>query len=137
MNSFLGSLGIVGLAGVLSVILWFGTQDNEGGKLKPLGWGWIVLLSLIAGASFKAAGPPFSFVSDLVNDLIRMFGKAFPGYSMPGIALTLIALLLWKKMTRRQVAMTSIVFFYVASGAGAGYGIVAERIREIAMGLAG
>lgn len=137
MTSFFGSLGIVSVAGVLSVILWFGTKDNEGGKLKPLNWGWIVLLSLLAGAAFKAAGPPFSFVSDLVNDLIGMWGAAFPGYSMPGIAMTLTAILLWKKMTRRQVAMTSIAFFYVASGAGAGYGVVAERIHEIAMRLAG
>jgi hypothetical protein len=137
VHTFLGSIGIVGLAGVLCVVLWFGTAENEGGKLKPLGWGWIVLLSLLAGAAFKAAGPPFSFVSDLVSDLIRMWGTAFPKYSMPAIALTLIAILLWKKLTRRQVAMSSIMFFYVASGAGAGYGIVAERIRDIAMGIAG
>ncbi|WP_327345922.1 hypothetical protein [Streptomyces europaeiscabiei] len=136
MNSFIGTLGPVGLAGILSVILWFGTKDNEGGKLKPLNWGWIVGLSLIAGAAFKAAGPPFSFISDLVNDGIGMWGAAFPGYSMPAIALTLIAFLLWMKMSRRQVAMTSIAFFYVASGAGAGYGILAERIHQIAMNVA-
>ncbi|MDX3069546.1 hypothetical protein PV518_46770 [Streptomyces sp. ND04-05B] len=137
MNSFLGSLGIVSVAGILSVVLWFGTKDNEGGKLKPLNWGWIVFLSLLAGAAFKAAGPPFSWLADLINDGIRMWGTAVPGYSMPGIALTLIALLLWVKMTRRQVAMTSIAFFYVASGAGAGYSVLADRIRDIAMGLAG
>jgi hypothetical protein len=137
VNSFLGPIGIVGVALALAVLLWFGTADNEGGKLKPLGWGWIVFLSLIAGAAFKGAGVPFSFVSDLINDAIRLFGKAAPGLTMPGIAITLIVVLLWKKMSRRQVAMTSLAFFYVASGAGSGYSVVADRIHDIAMGIAG
>ncbi|MFF5655244.1 hypothetical protein [[Kitasatospora] papulosa] len=138
MSSFLGVIGLPALATLLSVVLWFGTKENNSGaKAKALGWGWIVFLSLLAGAAFKGAGPPFSYVSDLVNDGIRMLGAAIPGLTMPGIAIVLLAILVWKGMTRRQVAMTSITFFYVASGAGAGYGLVAERLQDIATRLAG
>lgn len=130
----LGSLGAVGLAGALTVLLWLGT--STGGKLKPLSWGACLFLSMVAGASYKAAGPPFDVVSDLVNDLIGTSGQVLPGYSMPAFALTLAIIILFKKLSTRQVSMLGIVFWYVASGAGGVWGIVAVKIALIASNLA-
>jgi hypothetical protein len=128
------ALGAVGLAGTLTVLLWFGT--STGGKVKPLGWGACLILSMIAGSAYNAAGPPFNLVSSLVHDLIGMFTDVFPGYTMAALALTLVAVILYKKLTTRQVSMLGVVFWYVASGAGGGIGIVAEKIAAIMQGLA-
>ncbi|WNI20366.1 hypothetical protein [Actinacidiphila sp. ITFR-21] len=135
MNNFLGSpLGTAGLAGALTVIIWFGTQP--GGRLKPLGWGMALFLSMVAGSEYRNAGPPFNLVSSLVNDGIRMFGQTFPNYSMAGLALTMAAIMAYKKLTTRQVAMWGIVFWYVAAGAGGEWTVIADKIAVIASNLA-
>ncbi|WP_371799081.1 hypothetical protein OG963_14765 [Streptomyces sp. NBC_01707] len=131
---FLPALGAVGLAGALTALLWFGT--SSGGKMKPLGWGVCLVLSMIAGAAYNAAGPPFDMVSSLVRDGIGMFTSVFPGYTMASLALTLLIIILYKKLTTRGVSMLGIVFWYVASGAGGGFAIVATKIAVIMRGLA-
>ncbi|MFF0395149.1 hypothetical protein ACFYSJ_05085 [Streptomyces sp. NPDC005248] len=131
---FLPALGAVGLAGALTALLWFGTSG--GGKMKPLGWGACLVLSMIAGAAYNAAGPPFDIVSSLVRDGVGMFTDVFPGYSMAALALTLLVIILYKKLTTRGVSMLGIVFWYVASGAGGGFSIVAAKIAVIMQGLA-
>ncbi|WTW95443.1 hypothetical protein OG216_19570 [Streptomycetaceae bacterium NBC_01309] len=134
MDSILGSLGTVGLAGVLTVLLILGTKP--GGKVQPLGWGTCLVLSMIAGAAYKAAGTPFDLVSDLVNDGIGLFTDVLPGYSMAALALTLAIVLAYKRLTTRQVSVLGIVFWYVASGAGGAWSIVAEKIQVIMQSLA-
>lgn len=134
--SFLAGIGVFGFAALLSVVLWFGTKDNEGGKVGPLPWWACVLLSLLAGASYKAAGFPFDIVSSLVNDIISLVGAAFPELTMPGLAAVLLALAAFKRMSRRGISMLMIFFFYVASGAGGPYGQVASRIAQMARNLA-
>lgn len=137
MNSLLPPLGAVSFAVVLTAVLIFGTKEGKEGKAKPLGWWWVLFLSLLAGAAFTAAGWPFNIVPNLVTgDLLGMLNAVMPGLSMPGIALTIIAILVWKGLSRRQVAVTGIVLFYVLSGAGGGLGTVAERINAIATNLA-
>ncbi|WP_327424539.1 hypothetical protein OG612_03940 [Streptomyces sp. NBC_01527] len=58
---------------------------------------------MIAGAACNAAGPPFAMASSLVHDEIGMFTDVFPGYSMAGLALTLLIVILDKKLTARGV----------------------------------
>jgi hypothetical protein len=134
MNSILGSLGTVGVAGALTILLILGT--TTGGKLKPLGWGMTLFLAMIAGSAYKAAGSPFNLVSSLVNDGIGMFNDVLPGYSMAAIALTLAIIIASKKLTTRQVAVIGIIFWYVASGAGGAWGIVAEKVSLIMQSVA-
>jgi hypothetical protein len=134
MNSILGSLGTVGVAGALTVLLILGT--TTGGKLKPLGWGMTLFLAMIAGSAYKAAGTPFDLVSSLVNDGIGMATDVMPGYSMAAIALTMAIVIAYKKLTTRQVAVMGVIFWYVASGAGGAWGIVAVKIGLIMQSFA-
>lgn len=135
MNSFLAGLGTVGVAAVLTAVLWLGT--NSTGKVKSLPWGACLILSLIAGAAFKAAGGPFGFVAEVINDGLNMLTQdILPGLTLPAVALIILAILLWKKLSLRGLSMVGIVWFYVVSGAGGSWGYLADRIDAIAMGLA-
>lgn len=134
--SFLQGVGVFGLAAILTVVLWFGTKDNEGGKLGPLSWGWIVALALLAGASFQAAGGfPFNIITALINDVLGIIGVALPELTLPALGLILIALLALRKNTRRGVAMLCIFLVFVTSDAGGPLEQVANRIHTIATKL--
>lgn len=130
MNNVLGSIGTAGLAVALTALLVLGTKG--GGKLKPLGWWTTLVVAMIAGSAYYAAGTPFTIVADLVNALTGLIQGVTPGISMAGIALVLAIIILWGKLTTRQVAMLGIAFWYIASGAGAIWGTVAESIEGIA-----
>jgi hypothetical protein len=134
--SFLQGVGVFGFAALLAVILWFGTKDGGGGKVGPLGWGWIVGLSLLAGASFQAAGGfPFNLLTSLLNDVLGLIGVAIPELTLPALGLILIAILAFRKNTRRGVAMLAIFLMFVASDAGGPLETVATRITTIATKL--
>ncbi|MFE3555103.1 hypothetical protein ACFXKW_09590 [Streptomyces sp. NPDC059193] len=133
--SFLTGAGVFGVAAILTVVLWFGTKDNEGGKAGPLPWWACVLLPPLAGASFVAAGFPFDTISSLVNDIIGLVGKAFPKLTMPALAGILVALAFFKKLSRRGFAMLFLVLFFVASGAGGPWAELANRIAAIAQSV--
>lgn len=129
MNSI--HLGIGGVALALTVILWFGTAS--GGKYG-LSWGWALFLSMVAGCAFKAAGEPFSWISDLTNDGLGMIGDAFPKITSAGFAIVVLLLVCFKKMSLRQLIMCGIVFVTVAAGAdGTPFHWVSGRIEIIAM----
>jgi hypothetical protein len=134
VHSIFGTLGPAGLAAVLTALLWLGTAG--GGKVKSLSWGWCLILGSVAGAAYKAAGAPFSLVSDGVNDATSLAGATIHGLTMPALALLQIVVILYKKLTPRAVAMNGIVFWYLASGAGGAPGILADRIHLIAQHLA-
>jgi hypothetical protein len=134
--SFLQGVGVFGFAAILAVILWFGTKDNEGGKLGPLSWGWIVGLSLLAGASFQAAGGfPFNLLTALLNDALGIIGVAIPELTLPALGLILIAVLAFRKNTRRGIAMLCIFLMFVGSKSGGPLEEVATRITTIAKDL--
>ncbi|MFI1702994.1 hypothetical protein [Streptomyces griseoruber] len=137
MNSVIPPLGIVSFAAVLTAVLILGTRENAQGKAKSLGWWWVLFLSLLAGASYTAAGWPFNVVPKLVmGDLVGFVGAMLPGLTLPGLALLLMAFLAWVKLTRRQVAVTGIILFYILAGAGGGLGTLAERLHAVAQNLA-
>lgn len=130
MQDVLGSIGTVGLAVALTALLIFGTKG--GGKLNPLGWWTTLIVAMLAGSAYYAAGTPFTIVSDLVSALIGLVQGVTPGITVSGIAFFLVIVILWARLTTRQVAITGIVFWYVASGAGGIWGTVAESIEGIA-----
>lgn len=126
MNVHLG-IGSVALA--LTVVLWFGTN---GGR-KTLSWGWTLFLSMTAGAAYQAAGPPFSWLSDLVTDGLGMIGEAVPNMTTAGAAVVIVLLVIFKKMSLRGVAMSGIVFFTAASAAGGYFEWYAQAIERMAL----
>ncbi|MFF3730401.1 hypothetical protein ACFYXM_08810 [Streptomyces sp. NPDC002476] len=133
-SSLIPAFGAAGLAIGLTGILWFGT--STGGKVKPLGWWWTLFLAMIAGASFKAAGPPFDLVSTLVNDLLGLFSEVVAHATLAGIAMFLTGVILYKKLTTRQVALIGLVYFHVISGAGGGFSLLADKINTIMQSFA-
>ncbi|MFE4796195.1 hypothetical protein ACFRFL_14025 [Streptomyces sp. NPDC056708] len=134
MNSLLGTLGPVGLAAVLTVVLIVGTKGD--GQAKALSWGWCLFLSVLTGASYAAGGWPFTLVRGLVNDLIGIVNSFLPGMTLPAIGVCMAAIILWKKLSRRGVSMMGIAFWYVAASADGGLGILAEKMGDIAQRLA-
>ncbi|MCX4550556.1 MULTISPECIES: hypothetical protein [unclassified Streptomyces] len=131
---FLPALGSVGLAGALTALLLLGT--STGGRMKQLGWGACLVLSMIAGSAYKAAGAPFDLVSSFVHDSIGLFADVFPGYSLAAIGLTLVIVIFYMKLTTRGVSMLGIFFWYVAADAGGSFGVVADKIAVIMQSLA-
>lgn len=130
--SILQGVGVFSFAVFLFVILWFGTKDGEGGKVGPLSWGWIVALAALVGASFRVVdGFPFNIITGLLNDLLGLIGVALPEITLPGLGLILIAVLAFKKNSRRGTAMLVIFLVFVASDAGGTLEVVADRITAI------
>ncbi|MFZ3595090.1 hypothetical protein [Streptomyces sp. BH104] len=134
MNSLFGTLGPFGLAAVLTAVLIVGTSG--GGKVKSLSWGWVLILALLAGASYAASGWPFSLVKGVINDLLSIASGVFPGLTLAAIGLIMVAIILWGKLTVRGVAMMAIAFFYIASSADGGLGILADKIALAAAQIA-
>ncbi|BCM70883.1 hypothetical protein CFC35_05680 [Streptomyces sp. FBKL.4005] len=129
MSSVFGNLGIVGLAVVMTVLLLVGIKG--GGKVKPLGWWPCLIGGMLAGSAYAAAGGVFKMVPDLVGSLLKAAQGVMPGITMPAIALTLAIIILFKKLTTKQVAILGIVFWYAASGAGGLWGTLSQTIANI------
>lgn len=127
------NLGPVGLAFVLTLLLVFGIPG--GGQLKPLGWWPTLILSMLAGSAYKAAGGPFKFIPDLVGSLIGTVSKVLPGVTMTAIALSLAIFILFKKLTTKQVGLLGILFWYVAAGSGGFWSYVSDSIASLGTGL--
>ncbi|WP_108990429.1 hypothetical protein [Streptomyces coelicoflavus] len=134
MDSLFGNLGIVGLAVALTVLLLVGIKG--GGKVKPLGWWPCLILGMLAGSSYAAAGGLFKLVPDLVGSLLDVAQGIVPGVTMPAVALTLAIVILFKKLDTKQVALLGIVFWYAASGAGGLWSTVSEAIANLGQQVA-
>ena len=130
MNSVFGNLGIVGLAVALTVLLLVGIKG--GGKVRPLGWWPCLILGMLAGSAYAAAGGIFKIVPDLIGSLLKATQGLVPGITMPAVALVLAIVILFKLLNTKQVAILGIVFWYAASGAGGIWGTVSESIASIA-----
>lgn len=128
-----GNLGTVGLAVVLTALLVFGIP--AGGKMKPLGFWTTLFVSLLAASSYKAAGGIFTIVPDAAGSVIDFLRSFLKGVTMPALALSVAVFLLFKKLTTTQVAFTSLVFFYLASGAGGSWTYLADAIENARGGL--
>lgn len=129
MNSVFGNLGIVGLAVALTVLLLAGIKG--GGKVKPLGWWPCLILGMLAGSAYAAAGGIFNIVPDLVGALLKAAQGLLPGVTMPAVALTLAIVIFFKKLDTKQVAVLGIVFWYAASGAGGVWGTLSQGIASL------
>ncbi|WP_319052668.1 hypothetical protein [Streptomyces europaeiscabiei] len=129
MNSVFGNLGIVGLAVVLTVLLLVGVKG--GGKMKPLGWWPCLVLGMLAGSSYYAAGGIFKIVPDLVAGGLAAVQGLVPGLTMAAIVLTLAIVAGFVKLSTKQVAILGVVFWYAASAAGGVWGQVATAIANL------
>lgn len=129
MTSVFGNLGIVGLAVVLTILLLVGI--NGGGKMKPLSWWPCLILGMLAGSAYAAAGGLFKLIPDLVGSGIQVLQTTIPGMGMGAIALALAIFILFKKLTTKQVALLGIVFWYVAAGAGGVWSTVSQAIANL------
>ncbi|MFG3085111.1 hypothetical protein [Streptomyces parvulus] len=134
MDSLFGNLGIVGLAVALTVLLLVGIKG--GGKVKPLGWWPCLILGMLAGSAYAAAGGIFKLVPDLVGTGLDVAQGIVPGVTMPAIALTLAIVILFKKLDTKQVALLGVVFWYAASGAGGIWSTVSESIANLGQQVA-
>lgn len=123
----------ISLALVLTALLVFGIPG--GGQLKPLGWWPTLILSMLAGSAYKAAGGPFQFIPDLVGSLTGTVSKVLPGVTMAAIAFSLATFILFKKLTTKQVGFLGIVFWYVAAGAGGSWSYISDSIANLGAGL--
>lgn len=132
MNVF-GHYGPVGLALVLTVILFVGIPG--GGQLKPLGWWTTLFVAMLAASAYRAAGGPFRIVPDMVGSLARYANAILPGLTMPALATCILAFILWKKLTTKQVAVVALVFFYVASSAGGPWSYISNAIVNARAGV--
>ena len=127
------NLGPVGLAFVLTLLLVFGIPG--GGQLKPLGWWPTLILSMLAGSAYKAAGGPFGVVPDFVGTLIGTAKGMLPGLTMTALALGLAIFILFKKLTTKQIGLLGILFWYVAAAAGGSWSYVSESIASLGASL--
>lgn len=132
MNVF-GNVGVVGIAAALTCLMIWGVPG--GGQLKPLGWWTTVLVAMLAGSAYKAAGGPFAVVPDFIGSCITFAQGFLKGLTMPAIALCLLVFGLFKKLTTRQVGWVALVFFYVASGAGGNWSYISDAIESARAGL--
>ncbi|MFD0032508.1 hypothetical protein ACFVJK_30425 [Streptomyces sp. NPDC127172] len=132
MNVF-GNIGTVSLAFVLTVLLFVGIPG--GGKLKPLGWWTTLLVSMLAGSAYEAAGGLFRVVPDLVGSVIHFVNGFVKGLTLPGLATALLIFILYKKLTTKQLAVVSLVFFYVTAGAGGNWSYISDAIENARAGL--
>jgi hypothetical protein len=128
-----GDLGTVGVAAALTCLMIWGIPGE--GKLKPLGWWTTVLVAMLAGSAYKAAGGPFSIVPDMIGTGIGFAQGFLKGLTMPAIALCVLIFMLFKKLTTRQVGYTALVFFYVTAGAGGRWAYISEAIENARAGL--
>ncbi|WP_079141845.1 hypothetical protein [Streptomyces sp. LUP30] len=128
-----GNLGTVGLAAALTCLMIFGIPG--GGQLKPLGWWTTVFVALLAASAYKAAGGPFSVVPDAAGTVISFLQSFLKGVTMPALALCVLIFMLFKKLTTKQVGITALLFFYIATGAGGTWAYLADAIENARAGL--
>jgi hypothetical protein len=133
VNSVFGNLGPVGLAVVLTVLLLVGIPG--GGKLKPLGWWSTLILSMLAGSAYKAAGSVFGIVPDFVGSIIGTVNGFIPGVTMPALALAVAVFILFKKLTTKQIGFLGIFFWYIAAGAGGSWSYISDSIAHLGTSL--
>lgn len=132
MNVF-GNLGTAGLALALTVLLFVGIPG--GGKLKPLGWWTTLIVAMLAGSAYKAAGGLFRIVPNLAGSVVHFVNGFIKGATMPALALSLAIFILYKKLTTKQLAVVALLFFYVAAGAGGNWSYISDAIENARAGM--
>ena len=124
----------ISVALVLTALLVFGIPGS--GQLRPLGWWPTLILSMVAGSAYKAAGGPFKFIPDLVGSGISTVSRVLPGVTMTALALSLAIFILFKKLTTKQVGYLGVTFWYVAAGAGGMWSYLSDSIAHLGGSLA-
>ncbi|MGA5497756.1 hypothetical protein ACPCSP_25670 [Streptomyces cinereoruber] len=134
--SVISGLGTLGVSLALVLVLWFGTGKNAGsGKMPALGWGATFFLALLAGSGLAVSGDPLKFrgaVQDLLSFLNKI-GSSLQagGVTMAGLAVLILVIVLYKKMTTRILAVLGILLFFAAGSAGGTMGTLSGALTSI------
>lgn len=130
MNSVFGTIGPEGLAVLLTLVIIVGPSGN--GHVKAISWGWSLILSVFAGASYAAAKTwPFPMARALTQDGVTLLNSVIQGLTYPVIGLGMIVIFAWGKMSRRAVSIWGIPFWYICSSADGPLGILATKIATV------
>jgi hypothetical protein len=128
-----GNLGTASLAAALTCLMIFGIPG--GGKIKPLGWWTTVIRRHARGQLLQSRRRHLHRRPRRRGDRHRFAGSIVKGIAMPALALCLAIFLLFKKLTTKQVGVTALLFFYVASSAGGIWSYLADAIENARVGL--
>ncbi|MFF4292146.1 hypothetical protein ACFY0N_00650 [Streptomyces vinaceus] len=131
--SIIAGLGTLGVALVLTVLLWLGTGKHAGqGKMPALSWGAVAFLSFCAGSAWSKAGDPLKF-SSLTRDAVGMLNDTGQGgtITVTGGALLLLAFVLYKKMSTRATFILVTLLWFLADASGGTLGTVARIAGNI------
>ncbi|MFE0875367.1 hypothetical protein ACFW4X_10865 [Streptomyces smyrnaeus] len=134
-GEILGHLGAGGAALVVTVVLVLGVK--AAGKGKPLPWTLALFLGALAATLYAAAGGIWSTPADLIGTLLAALGVGGSGgplgnVGMGAAACCIAAVLYWKKLTLKQVAIWGFVMAYVAGRAGGIWGVFASVVASFA-----
>lgn len=134
--SVIAGLGTFGVAAILITLLILGTGKNAGsGRAPALGWGAVFFLSLLAGSALAAAGDPLKFrglVQDLLSFLNEIGAEAGGGtITMAGLAVLLLVIIFYKKLTTRAVACLVILFSFTAGSTNGTLAILTNIFTSI------
>ncbi|RLL68150.1 hypothetical protein [Streptomyces sp. Z26] len=130
-----GHLGAGGAALVVTVVLVLGVKAT--GKGKALSWNLTLFLGALAATLYAGAGGIWSTPADLLASLLTAFGVGggtgpLGNVGMGAVACCIAAILYWRKLTLKQVAVLGFVAAYVAGRAGGIWGVAASIVASTA-----
>lgn len=132
--SVLQGLGTLGVALILTVLLWLGTGKNAGkGRMPALAWGPVAFLAFVAGSAWSKAGDPLKF-SSLVRDGVDMLNDGGQGgtISIAGGAVLLLVIVLYKQMGTRMTFILVMLLWFLADASGGTLDTIAGFASNIA-----
>lgn len=135
--SGLAGFGTLGVALVLTVLLFLGTGKNAGqGRRPKLEWMPVVILSFLNGAALAMAGDPLKF-NGLVTSCADMISKGGQGtVTVTGFSALLIVIVLWAKMQTRTTFILVVLAWFSFNAAGGTPAALAGFAENIANSFA-
>jgi hypothetical protein len=131
--SGLAGFGTLGVALVLTVLLFLGTGKNAGqGRRPKLEWMPVAILSFIDGAALAIAGDPLKF-NGLVTKCADMISKGGNGtVTVTAFAGLLLVIVLWAKMQTRTTFILVVFLWFSFNAAGGTPAALSGFARNIA-----
>lgn len=138
-GNILGGFGAGGLALVLTTILILGTKDSSE---HPLPKNAALIIGLMAGVCYLAAGQLWGIPDDLIVSTLRGFGVGsgggiFGDVTEPAVSLTLVAIAWFVKLKARSAGILGIGMASVFSVSGGLWAMIAMQVGEAMARFAG
>ena len=133
----LGSIGLGGLALVLTVVLILGTRSKSEHTLSK---GVALTVGLFAGMAFMGAGQVWDVPDDLVLTALSAAGVGaadgpLGAVGMGAISLVCLAIAFYVRLQPRAAGVLGIAMASVFTNAGGMWTMLAQAIADFAMGL--